>query len=180
MTTSQAISVPSAPISSTCSASSAHATVRTSPRSPSVGSSLHELGSARVLRLKRDGQLPMFRDMHALPPPLAKLLNTPVLRSELPAGFDHASTFPRASAPRYHILGGVAIELTGASGTAFVSYELFGTHMQAAAFARTHARAGRVQSAVIDRIAVIAAGTTRAGAVSLLRAAVAHLRHSER
>ena len=89
--------------------------------------------------------------------------------------------FPRAAAPRFHIVGGVAIEFTGAAGTAFVSYELLETRAQAAAFARSHrVGSGRVQSAAFDRIAVVAAGNTRAAAVSLLRAAMAHLRRSER
>jgi hypothetical protein len=119
--------------------------------------------------------------MGALPPPLSQLLAAPVLRSELPAGINGAFVFPRAAAPRYHILGGAELEFTGPSGTAFVSYELFRTGAEAQAFARRHAcRSGRVQAGSLRRFAVVATGATRARAVALLKAAVAHLRRVER
>jgi hypothetical protein len=120
-----------------------------------------------------------------LPPPLAKLSTTPVLRSEMPAGFTRAIVTSLPADARYHTLGGVRIDFKNAHTSESESYALFETSTQASAFARVEAkiRTGglfRVAVSQVGPIVVGAVGTTRAQAETLLRLALAHLNRSER
>ena len=123
--------------------------------------------------------------MPALPPPLDKLANTPVLRSEMPAGFTHVSFLTLPADPRYHTLGMLRIDFKSALATESASYALFKSSAQAAAFVpvEAHVKTGgffHVAVARAGRIVVGVAGSTRAQAQELLRLALAHLRRSTR
>jgi hypothetical protein len=119
--------------------------------------------------------------MATLPPPLEKLLNLPVLRSELPAGFDHSKA--SALTPRYHTVGAVKIEFTNRTTTESVSFALFKTHAQAAAFARTERsiKTGglfRIGVDLVGRVVIGAGAATRAQANALLAFGLDRLRRS--
>lgn len=123
--------------------------------------------------------------MVALPPPLAKLAATPVLRSEMPAGFTRATISERPADARYHTLGSVRIDFKNAHISESAGYALFATSARAAAFARAEAKlatGGLFQVAVarVGQLVVGTVGTTRAQAQALLRLALAHLARSER
>jgi hypothetical protein len=121
--------------------------------------------------------------MAALPPPLARLSKTPVLRSEMPAGFTHASFLELPADPRYHTLGMLRIDFKSALAAESASYALFKSSAQAAAFVPVEAniKTGgffHVAVARVGRIVVGVAGSTRAQAQTLLQLALAHLRRS--
>jgi hypothetical protein len=123
--------------------------------------------------------------MVALPPPLARLSSTPVLRSEMPAGFTRATISELPADARYHTLGSVRIDFKNAHTSESASYALFKSSGQAAAFARVEAKVAtgglfRVAVARVGAIVVGAIGTTRAQAQALLDLALAHLGRSER
>jgi hypothetical protein len=123
--------------------------------------------------------------MVALPPVLAKLSNTPVLRSEMPQGFTRATVSKLPADPRYHTLGAVRIDFRDVHTSESASYALFRTAAQAAAFAHVEENVktgGLFQIAVapVGRIVVGVTGPTRAQARVLLQLALAHLRRSER
>jgi hypothetical protein len=123
--------------------------------------------------------------MVALPPPLAKLSNTPVLRSEMPSGFTRATISELAADPRYHTLGAVRIDFRNARTSESASYSLFKNSAQAAAFAhieRNIETRGLFQIAVttVGRIVVGVVGRTQAQAKAFLLLALAHLRRGER
>lgn len=103
--------------------------------------------------------------MVALPPVLATLSKTPVLRSEMPLGFTKATVSELPADPRYHTLGAVRIDFRAARSSESASYALFKSSAQAAAFAR---------------VEVGVTGPTRAQARVLLQLALGHLRRSER
>jgi len=120
----------------------------------------------------------------ALPPLLAKLSNTPVLRSEMPSGFTRATVSELPADARYHTLGAVRIDFRSARTSESASYALFKDSAQAAAFARVeeNVKTGglfRIAVAPVGRIVVGVTGPTRAQARALLRLALAHLRRSE-
>jgi hypothetical protein len=122
--------------------------------------------------------------MVALPPSLAKLANTPVLRSEMPLGFTRATVSELAADPRYHTLGAVRVEFTNAHTSESTSYVLFKSSGQAALFAGVEAKLKtgglfRIAVARVGRIVVGVTAPTRAQATALLRLAIAHLRRSE-
>ena len=120
----------------------------------------------------------------ALPPLLAKLSNTPVLRSELPSGFTRATVSDLPADARYHTLGAVRIDFRNAHTSESASYALFKSSTQADAFARVeeNVKTGglfRIAVAPVGRIVVGVTASTRAQANALLQLAVAHLRRSE-
>ena len=122
--------------------------------------------------------------MPILPPPLQKLADTPVLRSEIPAGFHHVTVVRLPPDRRIHTLGAVRIDFTNARASESASYALFGNRARASAFARREraVKTGglfRVQVAVVGRIVVGVTATTRAQANALLTLAIRHLRRSE-
>jgi hypothetical protein len=128
--------------------------------------------------------MPMGNGM-AIPPPLLKLVNTPVLRSELPAGFTSAKVTRLPADPRYHTLGAVRIDFSNVRGSESASFALFTTPAQAASFARTErgVRTGglfHVEATAVGRFVVGVTAATRTQAGRLLQLAVAHLRRSER
>jgi len=86
-------------------------------------------------------------------PPLERLRNTPVLRSEMPAGFDRAKVSVLSPDARYHTLGAVRVDFTR-PGTS-------------------------EQVAVVGRIVISAAGATRAQVSALISFGLEHLRRSE-
>ena len=119
-----------------------------------------------------------------LPPPLQKLADTPVLRSEIPPGFHHATVVRLAPDRRIHTLGAVRVDFTNARASESASYALFVTRTRASAFARREraVKTGslfRVQVAVVGRIVVGVTAKTRAQANALLILAIRHLRRSE-
>ena len=123
--------------------------------------------------------------MLALPPLLAKLSNTPVLRSEMPPGFTQASVSKLPADPRYHTLGAVRIDFRNAHTSESASYSLFKSSAQAAVFSRVEEsiKTGglfQIAAAPVGRIVVGVVGQTRAQAKALLLLAVDHLRRSER
>lgn len=120
-----------------------------------------------------------------LPPPLEKLLNTPVLQSEVPAGFAHPSVSNLGPVPRYHVIGAVRIEFKNHTTTEAVSFALFKTQAQANSFAQVarNVKTGglfRTQVAVVGKFVLSAAAATRAQAKDLMSFATAHLRRVER
>lgn len=122
--------------------------------------------------------------MAAYPPLLTKLANTPVLRSEMPAGFTRAAVVKLPAEQTYHLLGGVRIDFKNAHETDSESYGLFATPAQAQTFARVAAnvRTGGLFSVAVmpvGRIVVAATAGTRAQVNALLQLALAHLRRSK-
>ena len=122
--------------------------------------------------------------MLALPPQLAKLSDTPVLRSEMPSGFTRATVSELAADARYHTLGAVRIDFRSVHTSESASYALFKDSAQANAFARVeeNIKTGglfRIAVAPVGRIVVGVTASTRAQAKALLRLAVAHLHRSE-
>jgi hypothetical protein len=116
-----------------------------------------------------------------LPPPLENLLHLPVLRSEMPAGFDHSKA--SALAPRYHTIGAVKIEFTNRTTTESVSFALFKTQAQAATFARTERsiKTGglfQIEVDVVGRVVIGAGAATRAQAHALITFGLDRLRRS--
>jgi hypothetical protein len=123
--------------------------------------------------------------MPILPPPLEKLYNTPVLRSEMPPGFNHAKVLRLGPDRRYHSLGAVRIDFTSARASESASYALFKDVATASAFARTERAVStgglfRVRVAVVGRLVVGVTSKTAAQAKALLNLAVGHLRRSEK
>jgi hypothetical protein len=123
--------------------------------------------------------------MLLLPPPLVKLHDTPFLRSEMPSGFKPAAVLVLPADPRYHTLGSVRVDFKNAQTSESVSYALFNSSAQAAAFSRVEARLStrglfQISAVSVGRFAVGATGQTLAQARTLLRLAVTHLRRSER
>jgi hypothetical protein len=120
----------------------------------------------------------------ALPPLLAKLSHTPVLRSEMPSGFTRAAVSELPVDARYHTLGAVRIDFKNARTSESASYALFKDSAQADAFARVeeNVKTGglfRIAVAPVGRIVVGVTASTAAQARVLLRLALAHLRRSE-
>jgi hypothetical protein len=123
--------------------------------------------------------------MPMLPPSLQKLYNTPVLRSEMPAGFHHAKVLRLAPDRRRHTLGAVRIDFTNARGSESASYALFKDVARASAFARTERAVNtgglfRVRVATVGRFVVGVTAKTGAQATALLGLAIEHLRKSEK
>jgi hypothetical protein len=123
--------------------------------------------------------------MLLVPPPLVRLHDTPFLRSEMPSGFKPAAVLVLPADPRYHTLGGVRFDFKNTQTSESVSYSLFKSSAQAAAFSRVEARLNtrglfQISAVSVGRFAVGVTGQTRNQARPLLRLAVAHLRRSER
>jgi hypothetical protein len=122
--------------------------------------------------------------MITVAPPIERLLNTPVLRSEMPAGFDRAKVSFLSPDPRYHTLGAVRVDFVSRGTTESVSFALFKNQTQASAFARTARNVNtgglfRTQVAVVGRIVISAAAATRTKASALITFGLEHLRRSE-
>jgi hypothetical protein len=126
------------------------------------------------------------QEMASLPPPLAKLYNTPFLQAETPSGFKQTTVLKLPADPRYHSLGGVRFDFKNAnSSSVSASYALFKTSARAAEFSRFEAKLNtrglfRISAASVGRIAVGVTGFTQTQANRLLQLALAHLRRSER
>jgi hypothetical protein len=119
-----------------------------------------------------------------LPPPLEKVLNTPVLRSDLPLGFNKSNVSALAPNRRYHTVGGVSIVFTNRTTTESVSFALFKTHAQAVTFGRTERNIKthglfQIQVEVVGRVVIGAAAATRAQARALTAFGLDRLRRSE-
>ena len=122
--------------------------------------------------------------MLVLPPPLEKLYNTPVLRSEMPAGFHHAKVARLAPDQRYHSLGAIRIDFTNARSFESASYALFNSTAKASALARKERAVNsggffHVRVKVIGHLVVAATAKTAAKTTTLLDLAIRHLRRSE-
>jgi len=126
--------------------------------------------------------------MLALPanqPLLQRLAATPVLSSEIPAGFTHAKVLTLAPNSRIHTLGAVRIDFSNKRTTESASYALMKTNGAAAQFAKSlsHVNGGSlfyVRTVAVGRFAVAVTAVTRRGADALLQLAVAHLQRAER
>jgi hypothetical protein len=123
--------------------------------------------------------------MPVLPPPLARVYTTPFLRSEMPSGYTQTTVLRLPADPRYHTLGAVRFDFKNASISESVSYALFKTSAQAAAFNRVEARLEtgglfQIAAVTVGRVVVGVTGQTRTQAKALVQLAVAHLRRSER
>jgi hypothetical protein len=125
--------------------------------------------------------------MLALPanqPLLHKLAATPVLRSEMPAGFTGTKVVTLAPDARFQTLGGVRLDFSNARTTESAGYALMRSNAAATRFAKTAARVNggslfQVRAVAVGRFAVAVTAATSAGASALLRLAVAHLKRSE-
>jgi hypothetical protein len=130
------------------------------------------------------------QEIASLPPPLAKLYNTPFLQSEIPSGFKQTTVLKLPADPRYHSLGAVRFDFKNANSSATsssvsASYALFKTSARAAEFSRFEAKLNtrglfRISATSVGRIAVGVTGFTQTQANRLLQLALAHLRRSER
>jgi hypothetical protein len=142
--------------------------------------------SAARYKLTLDRRSTDNQEIASLPPPLAKLYNTPFLQSETPSGFKQTTVLKLPADPRYHSLGGVRFDFKNASSTSVsASYALFKTSARAAEFSRFEAKLNtrglfRISAASVGRIAVGVTGFTQTQANRLLQLALAHLRRSER
>jgi hypothetical protein len=142
--------------------------------------------AARYERLTLDRRSTDNQEIASLPPPLAKLYNTPFLQSEIPSGFKQTTVLKLPADPRYHSLGGLRFDFKNANLTSVsASYALFKTSARAAEFSRFEARLNtrglfRINAASVGRIAVGVTGFTQTQANRLLQLALAHLRRSER
>jgi hypothetical protein len=126
----------------------------------------------------------MFAQAQTLPPLLAKIAATPVLASEMPAGFTHAKIVDLRAAPQIHMLGGVRIDFSNAHETDSASYALLPTNAAAVRLARTSANFNGhglvyTRAVAVGRIAIGVTSATAAGANRLLQLALAHLRRAE-
>jgi hypothetical protein len=131
------------------------------------------------------GPSPIPQVMPTLPPPLEKLYNTPVLRSEMPAGFDRAKVVRLAPDQRLHTLGAVRIDFSNARSSESASYALVNDVAQASAVARIERGVNtgglfRVRVRVVGRLVVGVTARTGVQASALLDLALAHLRRSEK
>jgi hypothetical protein len=136
----------------------------------------------RVLAARRHAY---DRRMFLLPPPLAKVHDTPFLRSEMPSGFKQTAVLVLPADPRYHTLGSVRFDFKNPKTSKSASYALFKSSAQAAAFSRVEARLNtrglfQISAVSVGRFAGGVTGQTRNQARALLQLAVAHLRRSER
>jgi hypothetical protein len=141
--------------------------------------------SAARYKLTLDRRSTDNQEMTSLPPPLAKLYNTPFLQSEIPSGFKQTTILKLPADPRCHSLGGVRFDFKNANSSESASYALFRTSARAAEFSRFEARLNtrglfRISAASVGRIAVGVTGHTQTQANRLLQLALAHLRRSER
>jgi len=126
----------------------------------------------------------MLAQVHTLPPVLAKIAATPVLSSEMPAGFTHAKIVRLPPTARIHTVGAVRIDFSNAHGSESESYALLRTNAAAVRLARTEASFDahglfHTKAVAVGRIAVGVTAATAAEASTLLRLAVAHLRRAE-
>jgi hypothetical protein len=146
--------------------------------------------AARYERLTLDRRSTDNQEIASLPPPLAKLYNTPFLSSEIPSGFKQTTVLKLPADPRYHSLGAVRFDFKNANSSATsssvsASYALFKTSARAAEFSRFEAKLNtrglfRISATSVGRIAVGVTGFTQTQANRLLQLALAHLRRSER
>jgi hypothetical protein len=125
----------------------------------------------------------MFVQAQALPPSLERLASTPVLASEMPAGFSRAKIVRLAANLKLSTLGGVRIDFINAHTTESESYALMKTNAAAALFAQTEMKIDggslfRVRAVAIGRFVVGATGRTATQASNTLRLAIAHFRRS--
>jgi hypothetical protein len=125
----------------------------------------------------------MFVQAQALPPSLERLASTPVLASEMPAGYSRAKIVRLAPNLKLSTLGGVRIDFINAHTTESESYALMKTHSAAALFAQTEMKIDggslfRVRAVAIGRFVVGATGRTATQASNILRLAIAHFRRS--
>ena len=127
----------------------------------------------------------MLARVPTVPPPLERIAATPVLASEMPAGFTRVKVLRLAPNRRYHTLGGVRIDFSNSRVSESASYALLRTNSAAAHLARVEGNfstAGlfRVRAVAVGRFAVAVTAKTAAEAGSLWRLALMHLRRSER
>jgi hypothetical protein len=120
----------------------------------------------------------------AVPPALQKLVTTPVLASEKPAGFNHVKITRLPADRRLHTLGAVRLDFSNSHLSESASYALMRTHAAAVGLARKEAavKTGglyQTRAVAIRRFAVAVIAKSGAKAETLLALAVAHLRRSE-
>jgi hypothetical protein len=125
----------------------------------------------------------MFLQPQTVPPSLEKIASTPVLSSEMPAGFTHVKIVRLPPTARIHTLGGVRIDFSNARESDSASYALMRTNAAAVRLAHIEANFNghglfHTKAAVVGRIAVGVTAKTVGQASTLLRLALAHLRRA--
>jgi hypothetical protein len=119
-----------------------------------------------------------------LPPALEKLAVTPVLASEMPAGFARAKIIRLPVVARFHTLGTVRIDFSYAHGTDSASYTLTRTAADARRLVKTEEAFNTrhlvfVRAVTVGKFAIVAGGATAAKASAMLQTALAHFRRVE-
>ena len=127
----------------------------------------------------------MLAPAPSLPPALERIAATPVLASEMPAGFRQVKITRLAPNGHLHTLGAVRIDFSNSHSSESESYALLRTHAAAGHLARVEAAtqtAGlfSVRAVAVGRFAIGVTAKTAAGANALLTLALEHLRRSER
>jgi hypothetical protein len=126
----------------------------------------------------------MVAQMLTFPPALERIARAPILASEMPAGLTHVKVSRLPADPRYHTLGAVRIDFSGARTSDSASFALLRTNAAAVHLAQTEAsvKTGslfHVRAVAVGRFAVAVVAKTVTEARTLLRLAVAHLRRSQ-
>jgi hypothetical protein len=119
-----------------------------------------------------------------LPPSLERIATTPILASEMPAGFTRVKVSRLAPDLRYHTLGAVRIDFSNTRTSESASYALLRTNAAAVRLARTEANVNtrglfHARAVAVGRFAIAVAAKTLEQAKTLLSLALAHLRRSE-
>lgn len=127
----------------------------------------------------------MLAHTPTLPPALQRIAATPVLISEMPAGFAHFKITRLAADPRIQSRGVVRIDFTNSHGSESASYALLRTHAAAVGLIRraSAVRTGGlfyVRATAVGSFAVVVTATTDTEAKTFLTLALSHLRRSER
>ena len=126
----------------------------------------------------------MLAQVPTLPPSLERIATTPILASEMPAGFARAKVSRLAPDLRYHTLGAVRIDFSNSRTSESASYALLRTNAAAVRLARTEANVNtgglfHARAVAVGRFAIAVAAKTVQQAKILMGLALAHLRRSE-
>jgi hypothetical protein len=126
----------------------------------------------------------MLAQVPTLPPMLARIATTPILASEMPAGFPRAKVSRLAPDSRFHTLGAIRVDFSNTHSSESESFALLRTTAAAAQLARIEGNVNtgslyHVRAVAVGRFAVAVVAKTVADARTLLSLAVGHLRRSE-
>jgi hypothetical protein len=126
----------------------------------------------------------MLAQSPMLPPAVQRIVTTPVLASERPAGFRQVKIIRLPPNRRARTLGAVSIQFSNGHSAEQTNDALLATHAAAVRFAGLESRDPtvgpfHVRAVAVRRFAVVVMAYTATGAKTLLALAVAHLRRSE-